>query len=413
MIFRGVKKYPEMIKSVQPTFHKYGADLTWSAHTDTYRPTIDGHGIDFEIHAFKYNFKGTILLNHQTDSAVENEIKGALSTGVLDAGAYFRAAEELQPQIDWLIKVIGKKPSYLSYANGVRNHDDFVLKNSLVSRLSSDKSVDYDFDVRLGHPNSSIFNYNVRDTDMTSALSNAKINLQKAIDAKGWFNDFSHWHWANFYGDKDQWDQFMKGQKSLLNNTHYVSLGASEAIEYMWLRKQFKRGGLYEDNGELVLLCETINDERIPYEAIDTTLSVKVDTTDTILEGKDITSNTQILKTGTNQYIVQIPYKNMSGFSTVRLRSSSNQNYITTNLPKVLKEEINQNTVRIVSDIKTKKVMFTTNKSEELYTAEVSYRHNDYRYEHTFDVTGYSDKDIYIGLLSEAGQSILTKLGGG
>ena len=35
----------------------------------------------------------------------------------------------------------------------------------------------------------------------------------------------------------------MARQKSLLSNVNYVSLGASEAVEYMWLRKQFKRGG--------------------------------------------------------------------------------------------------------------------------------------------------------------------------
>lgn len=64
----------------------------------------------------------------------------------------------------------------------------------------------------------------------------------------------------------------MERQKSLLNNVNYVSLGASEAVEYMWLRKQFKRGGLYESDNDLVLLCETINAEQLPYQAIDTTL---------------------------------------------------------------------------------------------------------------------------------------------
>ena len=43
----------------------------------------------------------------------------------------------------------------------------------------------------------------------------------------------------------------------------------------MWLRKQFKRGGLYESDNDLVLLCETINAEQLPYQTIDTTLSVK------------------------------------------------------------------------------------------------------------------------------------------
>lgn len=410
MIYRGVKKYPKMIKEVQPTKHKYGADLTWSAHTDTFRPTLDGHGIDFEINAFKHNLNGTMLLNHQTDKIYEDEIKKTLGTGVLDAGAYFRAAEELQPQVDWLIKVLGKKPSYWSYAYGQRDHDDFVLKNGLISRLSSDKETSYDFSDRLAHPNSSLFNYNVRDNDMTVALNNSETNLQKAIDNKGWFNDFSHWHWAEFYGDKNQWSQFMERQKSLLSNVNYVSLGASEAVEYMWLRKQFKRGGLYESGDDLVLMCETINAEQLPYQAIDTTLSVKVDTTNTILEGKDITGPTQIIKIDTNQYIVQVPYKKMSGFSTIRFKETNNPNYVTRDLPKVKNAVLKGAILNIETDVPTKLAVFTTDKGAELYTATVIGRRNIFSTTHSIRLDDITNKDIYIGINSETKQSILQKV---
>ncbi|WP_135377947.1 hypothetical protein [Staphylococcus petrasii] len=410
MIYRGVKKYPKMIKEVQPTKHKYGADLTWSAHTDTFRPTLDGHGVDFEVNAFKYNLNGTMLLNHQTDSIYERQIKDALGTGVLDAGAYFRAAEELQPQIDWLIKTLGKKPSYWSYAYGQRDHDDFVLSNGLVSRLSSDKEINYDFSDRLGHPNSSLFNYNIRDNDMTVALNNSTTNLQKAIDNKGWFNDFSHWHWAEFYGDKNQWSQFMARQKALLSNINYVSLGASEAVEYMWLRKQFKRGGLYESGDDLVLLCETINAEQLPYQAIDTTLSVKVDTTGTILEGKDIIGPAQIIKIDTNQYIVQVPYKKMSGFSTIRLKATDSPNYVTRDLPKLNSVSLNGTLLNVETNIPTKLAVFSTYKDAELYTASVVGRRNVFSKTRSIDIGDTTNKDIYVGVISETKQSILQKV---
>lgn len=410
MIYRGVKKYPKMIKEVQPTKHKYDADLTWSAHTDTFRPTLDGHGIDFEINAFKHNLNGTMLLNHQTDKIYEDEIKKTLGTGVLDAGAYFRAAEELQPQIDWLVKVLGKKPSYWSYAYGKRDHDDFVLNNGLVSRLSSDKESTYDFSDRLAHPNSSLFNYNVRDNDMIVALNNSETNLQKAIDNKGWFNDFSHWHWAEFYGDKNQWSQFMERQKSLLSNVNYVSLGASEAVEYMWLRKQFKRGGLYESGNDLVLLCETINTEQLPYQAIDTTLSVKVDTTATILEGKDVTGPTQIIKTGINQYIVQVPYQKLSGFSTIRLKATDSPNYVTRDLPQLKRATLNGTLLNVETDIPTKLAIFSTYKDSELYTASVLGRRNVFNRMHSIDIGDVTNKDVYVGAISETKQSILQKV---
>lgn len=410
MIYRGVKKYPKMIKEVQPTKHKYDADLTWSAHTDTFRPTLDGHGIDFEINAFKHNLNGTMLLNHQTDKIYEDEIKKTLGTGVLDAGAYFRAAEELQPQVDWLIKVLGKKPSYWSYAYGQRDHDDFVLNNGLVSRLSSDKESTYDFSDRLAHPNSSLFNYNVRDNDMIVALNNSETNLQKAIDNKGWFNDFSHWHWAEFYGDKNQWSQFMERQKSLLSNVNYVSLGASEAVEYMWLRKQFKRGGLYESGNDLVLLCETINAEQLPYQAIDTTLSVKVDTTATILEGKDVTGPTQIIKTGINQYIVQVPYQKLSGFSTIKLKATDSPNYVTRDLPQLKRATLNGTLLNVETDIPTKLAIFSTYKDSELYTAIVLGRRNVFNRMHSIDIGDVTNKDVYVGAISETKQSILQKV---
>ena len=410
MIYRGVKKYPKMIKEVQPTKHKYDADLTWSAHTDTFRPTLDGHGIDFEINAFKHNLNGTMLLNHQTDKIYEDEIKKTLGTGVLDAGAYFRAAEELQPQMDWLIKVLGKKPSYWSYAYGQRDHDDFVLNNGLVSRLSSDKESTYDFSDRLAHPNSSLFNYNVRDNDMIVALNNSETNLQKAIDNKGWFNDFSHWHWAEFYGDKNQWSQFMERQKSLLSNVNYVSLGASEAVEYMWLRKQFKRGGLYESGNDLVLLCETINAEQLPYQAIDTTLSVKVDTTATILEGKDVTGPTQIIKTGINQYIVQVPYQKLSGFSTIRLKATDSPNYVTRDLPQLKRATLNGTLLNVETDIPTKLAIFSTYKDSELYTASVLGRRNVFNRMHSIDIGDVTNKDVYVGAISETKHSICQKV---
>ncbi|UTH10773.1 hypothetical protein [Macrococcoides canis] len=406
----GGRRYKQMIKNVIPCKHKYGADLTWSAHTDTYRPTVDGHGVDFEINAFKHNLKGTILLNHQTDSTVECEIKGALETGVLGAGAYFRAAEELQPQVDWLERVIGRKPAYWSYAYGTRDHDDFVLANGLVSRLSSVSKVDYDFSDRLGHAVSSLFNYNVRDIDMTTALTNARNALQNTINTGGWYNDFSHWHWAEFYGDKNQIDQWLTDQKALLNGVNYVSLGASEAVEYMWLRKQFKRGGIYQDGDELVLVCDVINEEKIPYETIDTTLSINVDLTGTILEGKDITSATDIIKSSENQYIIQVPYSNYDGFRSIRLKQTTAPKYLTLEKPQIVTKGIEGTSLNVTTDVETKLVVFSVPKGQELHNAIIIQRSNTYAREHSINIRDFLESDIYIGIVNKSGKSVLGKV---
>lgn len=410
MIYKGITRYPKMIKDVAPTQHKYGADVTISFHTDTYKPTLEGHGIDFEINAFKHNFRGTILLNHETDKSNEKEISGVLETGIFDVGTYFRATKPLEPQMAWLNSLLGKVPAYWSYANGIREQDEFALQNSLVTRMSSVSDTSYDFDDRLGHKTSSLFNYNVRDIDTFTAISNAKTALQKSIDEKGWYNDFSHWHWAELYGNKNQFDQLMTEFKTLLNGVNYISLGASEAIEYMWLRKQFKRGGIYQDGNELVLLSEVTNNNALPYKVINSTLSVQVDLTGTILEGKEITSNADILKVANNQFIVQVPYSKYDGFRTVRIKETTNPKYLNFNKPSIITKNISGSDLTIVTDRPTNVVVFTTPTDAELYQASLVSRSNVMNTNHTIKLPDITGKDVYIGAITEEKQSILDKL---
>lgn len=409
MILKGVTRYPKTIKDVAPTQHKYGADVTISFHTDTYKPTLEGHGIDFEINAFKHNLKGTILLNHETDSIYKTQIKEVLNTGIFDVGTYFRATKALEPQTSWLISLLGKVPAYWSYANGLRDNDNFALQNSLVTRLSSTSDTSYNFDDRLGHKTSSLFNYNARDIDTPTAINNAKTALQTAVDTNGWYNDFSHWHWAEFYGDKNQFEQLMTEFKTLLNGVNYISLGASEAIEYMWLRKQFKRGGLYQDGNELVLLSEVANDNALPYSAIDSTLSVQVNLTGTILEGKEIISNADILKVANNQFIVQVPYSKYDGFRTVRIKETSTPKYLSFSKPTIVSKQLNSDTLTVVTDRPTNVVVFTTPTDAELYQASLVSRSNIMNTNHIIKLPDVTSKDIYIGAITKEKQSILNK----
>ena len=409
MIIKGIKRYPKMVKEVIPTKHKYGADVTISFHTDTYRPNLEGHGYDFEINALKHNFIGTILLNHETDKSNEKEILEVLETGIFDVGTYFRATKPLEPQTEWLYNLLGKIPAYWSYANGIRDNDEFALRNSLVTRMSSVSDTSYDFDDRLGHKTSSLFNYNVRDIDTPTAINNAKYALQQTINNNGWYNDFSHWHWAELYGDKNQFEQLMIEFKTLLNGINYISLGASEAIEYMWLRKQFKRGGLYQDGNELVLLSEVINNNDLPYSVINSTLSVQIDLIGTILENKDITSNVDILKVADNTFIIQVPYSKYDGFRTVRIKESSTPKYLNFSKPKIVSKQLNGDILTVVTDKPTNIVVFTTPTDAELYQASLVGRSNIMNTNHIIKLPDVTSKDVYIGAITKEKQSILNK----
>lgn len=407
MRLKGIRRYPQTVKSVSPTHHMYGADVTWSAHTDTFRPVAEGHGTDAEINAFKYNLHLTMLLNPQTDGVYSNQIKDALKTGRMDAGIYFRANEALQSQIDFFESLTGKSASYWSYANGLRDHDNFVMANSLVSRNSAGGSIDYDFDTRLGQRVATAFNYDVRDNDMSYALSNAENMLNQAITNSGWFNDFSHWHWAEFYGDKNQLEQFFFSQRTILDTVNSVSLGSGKAVEYMWLRKQFKRGGLYQDGNDLVLICDVWNEADLPYKTIDTTLSVEVDLTGTNLEGKDIFSNTDILKISNNQFIVQVPYSNRDGFSTVSFKETTAPNYIDLSTPTIISATNSGSVINITTDKPTNAVLFSVPVGGDLYLAEVEGRSNSMSENHEIRIKE-SGRDYYVGVITKEKQSILS-----
>lgn len=410
MRLKGIRRYPQTVKSVTPTKHKYGADVTWSQNTDTYKPTIEGHGIDVEINMFKYNFVGTILLNHQTDDIYRNDIRSVLNTGIFEAGLYFRSQENEQTQIEWYKNLIGSYPSYLSYANGNRDKDNFALNNSLVSRYSNinmTRSVSYDFEKRLEQPTSCLFNYDCRDTNTETALETADSALRDAVATSGWFNDFSHWHWADFYGDLNQFESLFSRQRSILNGVNAVSLSSGEAVEYMWLRKQFKRGGLYQDGNDLVLICDVWNEADLPYKTIDTTLSVEVDLTGTNLEEKDIISNTDILKISNNKFIVQVPYSKKDGFSTVRLTATTTPDYTDLSPPTIVSSTNSGSVINITTDNPTNAVLFSVPVGGDLYLAEVEGRSNSMSENHEIRIKE-SGRDYYVGVITKEKQSILS-----
>lgn len=405
--------YPKTEKLVQPTKHKYGANVTWSAHTDTYKPTLIGHGIDAEINAFKENLQLTILISPSTDSTYEQQIKDVLKTGRFSSGVYFRAfLTEIQEQVDFHKKVTGKHAGYWSYGNGTRDHDSFVLENTLLTRMSAGGNVGYDFTDRLSHTCATIFNYNVRDYGMLDALNDTQTMVTKAIAESGWYNDFSHWHWAENYGDKDQLEQFFTQQRNALNTTNSVTLGAGEAVEYMWLRKQFKRGGLYQDGADLVIISDVRNDAGLPLKVIDATLSIEVDLTGTILEGKEIKGigDKGILKLGVNRFIVEIPYSKRDGFHTVRLKETTAPNYLDFSIPSVQTVIKSGDTLSVITDKPTNIVVFSVPTGGQLYQASILKRNNIMQTNHEIDLTGIdtTNQDIYVGAITKEKQSVLS-----
>lgn len=407
MRLRGIRLYPKMIKPVAPTKHKYGADVTWSAHTDTYKPNLVGHGIDAEINAFKYNLALTTLIAPFTDEVYEKELKELVKTGRVETGIYFRPTNPLQPHVDFHNEISGKFASYWSYQGGNRQHDEFVLANALMSRISSGGVTSYERTERLSQRLATVFNYDVRDNGMGQALLNAENLLNTAIAESGWYNDFSHWHWAEDYGDKDQLAQFYDSQRTILSSVNSVTLGVCEAVEYMWLRQQFKRGGIYQKGQSIVVVCDVVNSENLPYSTVETELSVEVDVSGTILSGHDVSATSDIIKVGPDKYIVQVPYSLKDGFETVTLSISDVPSYLDLATPTIVTVSNTQSTIYVDTDKPTRAVLFAVPRGGELFQAEVVKRNHKLINKHTFTITD-RNKDFYIGVITERKQSVLS-----
>lgn len=407
-ILRGGSFYPKMIKNVLPTKHKYDANVTWSAHTDTYKPTLTGHGIDAEINAFKYNLQLTILISPTTDTIYEKEINDVLETGRMGAGLYFRTMYPIQEQVDFFEDVVGRGASYWSYGNGIRDHDAFVTANGLISRLSHSGEYSYDFSDRLGHKVSSLFNYDIRDKGQEQALIYAETNLTNAIIEEGWFNDFSHWHWAEQHGDINQLEQFFSSQRAILDTTSSVALSAGEAVEYMWLRKLYKRGGIFQDGDELVLISDVRNEVSLPFKSIITSLSVRVDVSGTTLEGRDIDADADVFKKDDNLFVVQVPYSRRDGFRAVRLRATSTPSYLDLSPPQILSVTKTGSKVTVITDKPTNVVLFSVPSGGMLYQASVLNRSNILSTTHEIDVGTTIGLDVYVGAITKEKQSVLS-----
>lgn len=182
--------------------------------------------------------------------------------------------------------------------------------------------------------------------------------INAAFDNNGLFNDFVHWHRTIANGGIDQLRELYQLIYDTVNGRNAWYTGYSEAIEYYWYRSMVKtvRGSIID--GKLYLVADFdddfINeqiagiDKRLLYDRIKQPLSVKINLTGTPLAGKNL-GGANMIRTATNQYTVDIPFKfEENGFKTVVISEvntpdykwftapsiqSNNSGLITTNVP--------------------------------------------------------------------------------
>lgn len=485
---KGAKIFPRIEKTLTTTKHKYGAIASWSQCTDTYKPTLAGHGIDVEINAFKYNLLLTSLIAPLTDDVYREEIQEANETGRIQFGTYFLTwawqnpntgkletipswsgtvwtqeaanlgiiSQELvgttkianypylgnelyeisngkygyndnthqmgqvdvvtgsiNAQIKWFKELFGRYPSISSFSYGRNILTDLMMVNFLGTRGSSHNLSNYNYDfsrsTALYQELTTYHNTMVTNDGREKADTDAKTALINTIKNGGWYRDFSHWHW----GKDTEWGDYFRNQREVIGTNDVVTLDFGTAYEHHFLRKMIKRSGLFTDGSELVIITDTKDENNLPLRTIETPISIKVDLTGTILEGKEIQGigDRGIRKLAANRYVVEVPYSKRDGFETIRLKGTTTPNYMDFSLPSIQSVERTGNMLTIITDKKTNIVVFGVPTGGQLYQASILKRHNTMSDEHVIDITGIelTNQDIYVGAITKEKQSVLSR----
>lgn len=315
--------------------------------------------------------------------------------------------------VDWFFNLMGHNASAISYRNGQGGGYMDFAPFFLGARSSA---YDYNVDYSTNHMESMLKAMSTRSGDMDVDLSKtrAEVNalcagyLADAISAGGWYSDFNHWHTSP---DSELTDYYAS-QRAGIGSNDVVTLDVGTAIEYMLLRTMIRHISVFTNGSKMILVTETKDTESLPLNRINTALSVTVDTTGTVLEGKEIKAvgSRGIRKLSTDVYVVEVPYLHTDGFQTVTLEETTTPTYLNFAVPTIVSATKTGNIITVVTNVPTKIVLFSTSLGGALYTANVLKRDNALATTHAIDVTGiiFSNRDTYVGAITSEKQSVLS-----
>ena len=391
--------------------HKYGAEATWSHCTDQYKPSVNGHAFDAEINGFKYNLALTCFISPVTDNPA-GDFTDVSKTGRISFGVYERTAHSfsVDPNLDVEKSIddhymnirdgLGYYPSVASYGYGYYDYQEEFKDYYLGVRNSQWGLTEYSYDIQ----DTSSFPTTTRQGDMWSDretnLGHVGQALENAINAGGWYRDFTHWHTV----ETGELEEYFSQQRSIIGNRNVVTLSFMEAIEYMKLRQSITEIKFFEADGKIYATTEM---PHVPVfrRGINTTISVEVDLSGTVLEGEDIKANYGAQKLGNNKFIIEVPIDDYC-----IIESDSIGQYLDFELPAITGVNRNGTVLTVTTDKPTNVAVFETPLNGQTYQANLRKRSNVMSTNHAIDISdiAYSSRDIYIGAITEAKQSVLS-----
>ena len=391
--------------------HKYGFDATWSHCTDTYEPTVSGHGFDAEINALKYNLQMTVFAHQHFTSGYISQLLGFYGSGRSGIGSYDNAgylyAEEvltletypawIASQYNWIKTNFGFYPSSASYSYG-----DDTLKTDLAAyylgvRNSGWNVDDYDYDIA----DTSSFEITTRQADMegerSTVLAQCATALGNAITNGGWYRDFTHWHncTGTMIGD------YFASQRAEIGANNVICLDFGTALEYMKFRQNLTSLEFLTD-GTNIVISANVSSGLIAQD-IYTTLSVEIDLTGTVLAGLELKSNYGLQKVSGNTYIVEVPITGCA-----MLTPDVSGVYLDFSLPTIT----TLTTTSVVTDRPCRVSVFTVLAGQDIGGAELLYRDNTIAASHVLDLSDVNlpTYDVYVGCITAEKQSVLQKI---
>jgi len=293
---------------------------------------------------------------------------------------------------EWFLNKFGYLPSCGSYRNGMYG-SSYALKNYYLGVRTS--VYDYGNLYNFNHQASILKATTTRQGDMSGTRENVQSQcisyLQDAITNSGWYTDFTHWHSS----PDTEMEDFFTNQRNAIISNNVVTLDFGTALQHKFLRDMVRRISIVTFQDKLKIYVDIKDFENLPLETINIGLSVKIDLTDTISQ---------------NNFIIEIPYMKRDGFKSVTLEETNNPKYLDFSLPVIKTVSKNADKITVTTDKDTKLVLFKTNSGGALYTATILKRDNIVSNVHVVDVSGidFTNSDIYIGVITNTGQSILS-----
>ena len=156
-------------------------------------------------------------------------------------------------------------------------------------------------------------------------LTDVGTALQNAIDNNGWFRDFTHWHTIE---QDNELDEFFETLRNTISNQDVISLDFGTALQHRFIKDitTVSMNELVDYIEVNVVYDNTLTNYELNNFIINT--SIEIDLTGSVLSGKDISCDYDIIKKNTDLFIIEVPYNRLNETITFNIVETTSPTYL-------------------------------------------------------------------------------------